>query len=655
MIDKLTVDKIYETARIEEVIGEFVNLKKSGSNFKGLSPFTEEKTPSFFVSPSKQIFKCFSSGKGGNVVRFLMEHEHMSYPEALRFLADKYGIEIEEEEQSPEQLEAQNERESLYVVTQFAATYFEDQLHNSEEGKAIGLSYFQERGFSQKTITKFNLGYNPDQWSALTDAALEKGYKEEFLSACGLVKRNSKDKLYDGYKGRVIFPILNLSGRAIGFGGRTLKSDKKIPKYINSPENLIYDKSNVLYGLYQAKSHIIKEDVCYLVEGYTDVISLSQAGVENVVSSSGTSLTTGQIRLISRYSKNITILYDGDAAGIKASFRGINLILEQGLNVRVVLFPENEDPDSYSQKLSTEAFQTYLADNAQDFIAFKADALMKDIRNDPLRKSEAVRDIIESIALIPDHITRSVYLKESSSLLEVEEQALLNEMNKMRRKNVQEQARRSRSEHPTEVQQQPDNDFPTSPSISQVDIRNAEFQEKDVIRILLNYGEQMIELKSTSDTGEQELVETSLANYMLSELLEDDIQFKDETFQLIVDAYIELINQEEEVNHAFFTNHTNEAIASTATDLLTFPYDLHHWERKEIYVKSEDAKLLIAARGAIYSLKTKRVHQLIQENQERMKEAHIKGEDISPLLKAQLNLDRIKRELSKEQGITIIK
>ena len=390
MINKQTIDRIFDALIIEDIVGEFVHLKKAGANFKARSPFTDEKTPSFYVSPSKGIFKCFSTGKGGNAITFLMEHEKMTYPEALRWAANKYGIEIIEEKLTEEQEEQQNDRESLGIVVAFAEKYFMNHLHDSEEGKAIGLSYFYERGFREEIIRKFNLGYCPDKGHQFTKTALERGYKLKYLLDSGLSK-DMGGQPFDFYKGRVIFPIHNVSGKVIGFGGRTLKKDKKTAKYFNSPENDLYNKSRVLYGLYQAKNAILKQEECYLVEGYTDVIALHQNGIENVVSSSGTSLTDGQIKLIKRYTPNITILFDGDAAGIKAAFRGIDLLLKNGMNVKVVLFPEGEDPDSYSKRLSTEEFAKFLEENSKDFMVFKTDLLLSESKNDPIKKAELIR------------------------------------------------------------------------------------------------------------------------------------------------------------------------------------------------------------------------------------------------------------------------
>ncbi|MBT8272290.1 MAG: DNA primase, partial [Bacteroidia bacterium] len=423
MISKSTIDKVFETARVEEVIGDFVQLKKSGSNFKGLSPFSDERTPSFMVSPVKQIWKDFSSGKGGTVVSFLMEHEHFTYPEAIKYLAKKYNIEVEETQQTDEEKEKANERESLYLVSEYANSYFQDILLNTDPGQAIGLSYFKERGFTEETIKKFPLGYAKDEWQAFTDEALKQGYQLEFLEKTGLTIVK-EDKKFDRFKGRVIFPIHSMSGRVLGFGGRILGSDKKAAKYLNSPESDIYHKSKVLYGINYAKQSIAKEDNCYLVEGYTDVIQFHQTGIKNVVSSSGTALTSDQIRLINRLTKNITVLFDGDAAGTRASLRGIDLILEQGMNVKVCSFPEGEDPDSFAKNNTLEELSLYLDSKAMDFIQFKASLLFEETKNDPVKKAETIRDIVNSISKIPDQIKKEVYIQECAKIMDISEAVL---------------------------------------------------------------------------------------------------------------------------------------------------------------------------------------------------------------------------------------
>ena len=443
MISKETIDKVFETARVEEVIGDFVQLKKSGSNYKGLSPFSDERTPSFMVSPVKQIWKDFSTGKGGSAVSFLMEHEHFSYPEAIKYLAKKYNIEIEETERTDEQKEAANERESLYLVSEYARDYYHTTLLNSEQGKAIGGTYFKERGFTAETIKKFQLGYNLDQWDAFTSEALRKGYNLDFLEKTGLTIVK-EEKQFDRFKGRVMFPIHSMSGRVLGFGGRILDSSKKAAKYLNSPESDIYHKSKVLYGIYYAKKMIAKEDNCYLVEGYTDVIQMYQTGIENVVSSSGTALTPEQIRLVNRLTKNITVLFDGDAAGQRAAIRGIDLILEQGMNVKVCSFPEGEDPDSFSRKHTKEEILIYFSENAKDFIQYKASLLVQEAAGDPIKKAAIVRDMVESIAKIPDTIKREIYIQECSRIMEISEEVLYNTLAQIFNKNRKEETKKSK-------------------------------------------------------------------------------------------------------------------------------------------------------------------------------------------------------------------
>ena len=481
MISKSTIEQVFETARVEEVIGDFVNLKKSGSNFKGLSPFSDERSPSFMVSPVKQIWKDFSSGKGGNAVTFLMEHEHFTYPEAIKYLAKKYNIEIEETEQTNEQKEEANERESLYLVNEFANTYFQNILHKTDQGKAIGLSYFKERGFTNDTIKTYNLGYSLDEWQAFTDEALGKGYQLEFLEKTGLTIVK-EDKRFDRFKGRVMFPIHSMSGRILGFGGRILAADKKAAKYVNSPESEVYHKSKVLYGLFHAKQSIAKEDNCFLVEGYTDVIQFHQTGIKNVVASSGTALTPEQIRLINRLTKNITVLFDGDAAGIRASIRGIDLILEQGLNVKVVMFPNGEDPDSFAKQNTLEELSSYLEDNSKDFIQFKAALLVEEANNDPIKKAETIREIVNSISKIPDPIKREIYIQECSRIMDISEDVLfstLAQINKKERSDANKEYKEEQKAFNVIKHEQPK---------VKVDLQYV--LERKIIEILLLYGNE---------------------------------------------------------------------------------------------------------------------------------------------------------------------
>ena len=589
MISKATIDQVFDTARVEEVIGDFVQLKKSGSNYKGLSPFSEERTPSFMVSPVKQIWKDFSSGKGGNVVAFLMEHEHFTYPEAIKYLAKKYGIEIEETEQSAEAKEEANERESLYLVNEFARDFFSKTLLETETGKAIGLSYFKERGFTEGTIKKFQLGYSPDAWDAFTTEALKNGYQLSYLEKTGLTIVKT-DKQFDRFKGRVIFPIHSLSGRVLGFGGRILVNDKKAAKYLNSPESEVYHKSKVLYGIYFAKQAIAKEDNCYLVEGYTDVIQFHQAGIENVVSSSGTALTQEQIRLIHRLTKNITLLFDGDAAGLRASIRGVDLILEQGLNVRICTFPEGEDPDSFAKNNSLEDLTLYLEENARDFINFKASLLASEAKNDPIKKAETIRDMVLSISKIPDSIKQEVYLKECSRIMDISEEVLFTTLAQLLQKERRDASRKTSPESlPMEV-------IPSEKeALQKVDVQ---FQlEQKIIELLLLYGneeEQFEELiMEASEEGEivfkPEWVTAKVFEKVYLDLQEDEVEFTNEGFKQLYYKLIETYNLEGELKIEQLINKLPSEIAEIASSVVMDDekHQLHKWESKDIYVRGK--------------------------------------------------------------------
>ena len=658
MIPKHIIDQIFETARIEDVIGDFVNLKKSGSSLKGLSPFADEKTPSFMVSPVKQIFKDFSSGKGGNVVTFLMEHEHYSYPEALKVLAKRYNIEIpEDEEMSPEQKEAQSERESLYVINNYAQTYFSEQLWDTDEGKSVALGYFKERGFTDKTIKKFNLGYNPEGWENLVKAAKENGYKTEYLVKVGLAKQKD-ERVYDTYRGRVMFPIHNLSGRVIGFGGRTLRTDKNIPKYINSPESIIYNKSQTLYGIYQSKSEIIKQDNCLLVEGYTDVISLHQNGIENVVASSGTSLTEDQIRLIKRYTNNVTVLYDGDAAGIKASFRGIDMLLTQGLNIKVVSFPDGEDPDSFAQKHETEETKEFLASQAKDFIVFKTDILSKDGQNDPLQKAKLLRDVVNSIALIPDHLTRAVYIKECSKLLDVEERTLVLELNKIRRKNDQDKRQKDERNQGEVYRDAPLEDLQITKVSVHVNENDLNAQESEVIRVLLTYCNIGVEKEPEFDKQGNPIIDPdeeilNAGTIIIAELLEDGFAFENTTFQNIFETVKSQLETEGQMDENYFLVHAPEDVRNVYIDCLKPGNELHKWDTKKIFVKTEKEKIRLAIESALLHLRSKRLMKLIGALEQKIKLGHQNNEDIMPLMQEKKKLDEVKKMLSKPLGIVI--
>ena len=617
MISRSTIDRVFETARVEEVIGEFVQLKKAGSNFKGLSPFTDEKSPSFMVSPVKQIWKDFSTGKGGNAVSFLMEHEHYSYPEAIKFLAKKYNIEIEETVQSDQEKEQMNERESMFLVSNFAKEYFHDILLNSTQGKAIGLSYFKERGFNENSIKKFDLGYCLDTWDSFTSEALKKGYAIKYLASTGvtIVREN---KQFDRFKGRVMFPIHSMSGRILGFGGRTLSSDKKTAKYVNSPESDIYHKSKILYGIYQAKKEIAKQDNCYLVEGYTDVISFYQSGIENVVASSGTALTSDQIRLVHRLTKNITVLFDGDAAGIRASLRGIDLILEQGMNVKVVTFPDGDDPDSFAKKHSEASLREYLEESSQDFINFKVSLLMKDANNDPVKKAGLIRDIVTSISKIPDSIQREVYVQECSRIMEISERVLFSELAQLISKNAQDFKKNQHKEKQSfEV---------VKKQTEQLKEVNSLFiLEREIIRILLLFGNQetdFIDFVEVEDEDgvihlEKEKYTNQVSKELYLNLQDDEIEFSNEIFQSIYYEMIHQLNQEDKIEMDTFINHSNTEISSIVTSILMDDekYTLSDWKRKNIFVTESVEVLSKLVSDAILNLRRilidKKIQQLI--------------------------------------------
>jgi len=573
-IPQETIEQIFATARIEEVIGEYVQLKKSGSNLKGLSPFNQEKSPSFMVSPAKQIFKDFSSGKGGSVVTFLMELEQMSYPEALRWIAKKYNIEVpEEREQTPEELAAGNHREAVFLISDVANKWFQEQLHETEEGRAVGLSYFRERGFTEETIKKFQLGYSPEASDAFAKYAISSKYNEKALEDSG-ISMNGERGWYDRFRGRVMFPIHSVSGRVLGFGGRILKNNVKAAKYLNSPENPIYHKSKVLYGLYQAKQEIVKRDEAYLVEGYTDVISFHQNGVQNVVSSSGTALTEGQIVMLKRYSSNITLLYDGDAAGIRASFRGLDMMLEAGINVRVVPFPDGEDPDSFAQKHSTEELESFLKNNRKDFISYKTSILLEDVAGDPLKRAEMIRDVVGSIAKVPDAIGQEVFIKEASRILEIDPSALYEELARLA--NVQNrQARRKQAEAPPmEVIATPE--MPKQPF--------GQYQEEQVIHLIIARGtEDMLE----EGVDLEDSFPISITEWIVRSIEQDRITFETPIFAAIFEMVKAELDQDYVPDAQFWTMQEDPAIVQVATDALTEKYILSNWERKEIYLPSE--------------------------------------------------------------------
>jgi DNA primase len=632
LIKQEVIDKVLETARIEEVVGDFVDLKKRGTSLIGNCPFHHEKTPSFHVSVSKGIYKCFGCGVGGDSLKFVMELEKFSYPEAIRYLADKYSIQIEEIERSPAQLAAQDKRESLYVLSAWASKFFAEQLWKTEMGQVIGLNYFKERGYREDIIKKFELGYSPEEWTALVDKAQVAGFHPDYLAASGLAIERDDKSLYDRFRGRVMFPIHNLTGRVIGFGGRTLKTDKKVAKYVNSPESEIYHKSDVLYGLNFAKKAIMEEDNCYLVEGYADVLSVHQAGVENVVSSSGTSLTTGQIKLISRFTKNVTILYDGDEAGIKASLRGTDMLLEEGLNVKVLLFPDGNDPDSYVQKFGATAFKDYVKSNQQDFIFYKTNILLRDASNDPIKRASVIRDVVESIALIPDEIKVSVFIRECSSLLDIEERILLAELNKIRlnraKKADKDAARKPQSPPPNAGMPPfgmdgPPPDFfmtdderggvaPMENVEQPVQLTSEILQEREIVRILINYGDYLATWEGDGDIP--------VAGLLLGNI--SDIEFKDKAAAYILKVYRDAAENYEIPDAKQFYSNSDTTISDLAINSVASKYSLsENWndDKRKIYVTQEYEHLKQLVVTAIYRIKKRKIEAEMHHIREEMK------------------------------------
>ena len=625
MIDQNTIERVLETARIEEVIQDFVSLKKRGGNYIGLCPFHNEKTPSFTVSPSKGIFKCFGCGKGGNSAHFIMEHEHLNFIEAIKYLAKKYNIEIEERELSEEEKLLSNERESMLIVSSFAQKYFNDMLLNNDRGIAIGLSYFRERGFNDTIINKFGLGYCPDGGDDFTKSALAKGYKIEYLEKTGL-SITRENRSFDRFKGRVMFPIHNIAGRVIGFGGRTLSTDKKIAKYLNSPESEIYHKSKVLYGLFQAKNTIVKNDLCYLVEGYTDVISLHQSGIENVVASSGTSLTEGQINLLKRFSQNVCILYDSDPAGIKASQRGINMLLEQGINVSVVLFPEGEDPDSYARNHSNTELLDYINNNTDDFIRFKTNLLLAEAKNDPIKRAGLIRDVVESIAVISDGIKRTVYLQECSNILEIDEQILYAETAKLRRRKFQEQEKQKQRENLKL------NNPPTPPVPSFLHNVYSETLEKEIIRVLLLYGNEIIRVVAI-DEPNRDPDDIKIANYVITEIRNDERELSNLIYLKIFEEIEKFASNNIDIKPEHFINHHDPELSHVAALLCSQGYKLSKlWSKygsapgdERLRLSSLVPELIMSFKRNILELGLEKIQKLIVEaetnkNFDRLKE-----------------------------------
>jgi DNA primase len=611
LIDQTTIQSIIETAHVEEVIGDFVTLKKRGANYLGLCPFHNEKTPSFSVSPAKGIYKCFGCGKAGNVVNFVMEHEHYSYPEALKYLAKRYSIDIEEEEMTPEKQQELDERESLFAANTFVNQYFVKNLFESEEGKSIGLSYFKQRDFREATIREFELGYAREGWDDYTKEALRNGFKREVLIKTGLTIEKD-GKLFDRFRGRVMFPIHNLTGKVIGFGARILSSDKSKAKYLNSPESEIYFKSKVLYGIYFARTAIVKQNSCYLVEGYTDVISLHQAGIQNVVASSGTSLTIDQIKLIKRYTPNITILYDGDPAGIKASFRGIDLILEQGMNVKVVLFPEGEDPDSFAKSHRTSETEEFITNTAVDFLTFKTNLLLKETTGDPAGRAGLIKEIVQSISLIPDAINRTVYIQECSNVMGMPEQTLMNELNKIIRNRFGKKNDIEPENLIHEEAKQPQQEQ------LETDPLSIKFQENEIMRWVLTYGNHLITFK---DEETQEEITISIGAYFVQDLEEDQLKFENPVYNKIFEEYKKATAKGQTIGESFFANHPDQEIAQTTIQLVTSPYHLsENWEKNHIFVKLESDELKQNAIETLMAFKHRLIGKQLKEIAKKMQD-----------------------------------
>lgn len=645
MIPQETIRKITDAAQVDEVISDFVTLKKRGVNYIGLCPFHDEKTPSFTVSPAKGIYKCFGCGKAGDSVRFLMEHDQLPYPDALRFLASKYNIEIEEKELTQADRDSKDLRESLFLVNNFALEFFANTLFNNEKGKAIAHSYLIERGFDDKTIERFKIGYCLDEWGHFSQGALDKGYKKEFLEKTGLsILRN--DKLIDRFKGRVIFPIHNLSGMVIGFGGRTLRSDKKIAKYINSPESDIYSKSHQLYGLFFAKKSIVQQDKCYLVEGYTDVISMYQSGVENAAAPLGTSLTADQIKLIHRYTKNVVLLFDGDEAGTKASIRGIDMLLEGGMNVKLVKFPEGEDPDSYSKAHSDEAFKGYLHDNEIDFITYQLQAQKDDWKNDPIKKAAVMKSILGSISKIQDHLLRSLFLKDFSQKLEIEEKSALFELNRIRRNTL----KTNYNSPETVVEEKPK--FTEQKPVDKLETKESRFKkEEKIIELLFKFGVESLTFQSEDENAGE--IQILVSEYIIGEIEKDHIEFENNHFNKIYQAYAGMVEDSTDPEHRHFLEHQDDDIRKLSYELLSTQYTLSsNWKDKyHILTNLEEEDLKRSVNRALYSLKLSEVIKRLTEFEEKMKDAE--DDELMDLIKYSRSLSEAKKALAEKLGMTL--
>lgn len=666
LIPKITIDKIIDAARVEDVIGDFITLKKRGANLLGLCPFHGEKSPSFTVSPAKGIYKCFGCGKSGTAVNFIMDHDSLTYPEALKYLANKYGIEVIEKEVSVEEKAQQNEKESLYIVMQYAQKYYTDLLLNDDMGRSIGLGYFKERGFTQDIIDKFLLGYSSDERRKFSETAVKNGYKPEYLVKTGMsiLSNNHVEgspitvsDIFDRYTGRVMFPIHNISGKVIGFGGRILTSDKKLAKYINSPQTDIYDKSKTLYGLFQAKKQIILDDNCYLVEGYTDVISMHQSGIENVVASSGTSLTVEQIKLVHRFTKNITILYDGDVAGIKASFRGIDLILEEGMNVRVLLFPDGDDPDSYSKKVTNEEFKEFIKSNSKDFISFKTSLLYKEVEHDPIKRAELIKDIVESISVIPDAINRSVYVKECSKLMDISEQILQIEINKIIRKKTGKQ----QPGKPFDSSQGDGNNggYPDAPPEDYFEEEKPQdlildHEEKELLRMMMQFGNVLVEVEAEDTDSEQQSFQLTVCEFVIFELWRDNLQFINPIYQMVLDEFHHELEAGNIPTMQTFTHHQNPAVSQMAINIASFSETVSYkWEKLGVVIPQEIHLIKKGIEHQLFSLKEKRLNNILKDAKQLIKTADpFENANVYEFV---MLLENQKKRVNKILGRTVIR
>lgn len=651
MIDSQTVERIISAAQIVEVVSEFVSLKKAGVNYKGLCPFHADKDPSLVVSPAKGLYKCFSCGHGGNAVRFVMEHEQLTYPDALRWLAKKYHIEIQERELSDEEKQRQSERESMFVVNEWACKYFQDILNNDVDGRAIGMAYFRSRGFRDDIIRKFQLGYSPSDKYALSKEAKKKGYEDKYLLATGLCYAKDNGSLHDRFYGRAIFPVHTISGKVVAFGGRVLDAATKgvDKKYVNSPESDIYNKSKELYGIFQAKQAIVREDRCFLVEGYTDVISMHQAGIENVVSSSGTSLTKGQIQLLHRFTNNITLLYDGDAAGIKASLRGTNMLLEEGLNIKILLLPDGDDPDSFARKHSAKEFQAYIKEHQVDFIHFKTELLLDEIGNDPLKKASLIKDIVESIAVIPDEITRSVYIKESARQLGTEERVLLNEIVTLRRKSKEKENPAANSTDATPPAPETEETGTLPPTLGGAGPNPFYKTETLLIQDIVRYGEQPV---AVVEDEEQRTTTVSVAEFIALSLQEDGLQFTTQLYNELTNDLLKNIGKEGFNAQNYLLNHPDERFATLAAELASDKYLISKMFDKDDSKEHSDEKLQDRIPHLLIDLKLAIIEHNLASKKNRLNDPSLKDkpEQFMKILADFKKLSEAKKQIAQQAG-----